>query len=285
MPVTSDTKLILLGTKGGPRVTVGRANPANVVVVNDQPYVIDCGHGVTRQLVEAGIQLQHVRKILITHHHSDHILELGPLLYNIWACGFRDPIDVWGPPPLRKIIDGFFQSMSFDIEIRIEGEKRVDLRKLVRVHEFEAPGIVCETDGVRVSAAKVRHPPMTHAYAYRFDAHDRSIVLSGDTSFCPEMIALAQGADVLLHEVMCLDGIDSLVGRVPHVASLRKHILAAHTTTKEVGKVAASAGVKTLVLNHFVPGDDPSITDEMWRADPCKDFDGRLIVGRDLQVI
>ena len=85
MPARSDTGLILLGTKGGPRVTSGRANPANVVVVDDQPYVIDCGYGVTRRLIEAGIQLEHARKILITHHHSDHILELGPLLYNIWA--------------------------------------------------------------------------------------------------------------------------------------------------------------------------------------------------------
>jgi ribonuclease BN (tRNA processing enzyme) len=285
MTAKRDTRLILLGTKGGPRVADGRANPANVVVVNDQPYVIDCGYGVTRQLIQAGIQLEQVRKILITHHHSDHILELGPLLYNIWACGFRDPIDVWGPPGLRQIIDGFFRSMTYDIDLRIENEGRIDLRRLVRVHEITAPGTVCETDGVKVSVVGVRHPPVEHAYAYRFDAHDRSIVLSGDTSFCAELIALAQGADVLLHEVMDLDRIDRLVARVPHVANLREHLLAAHTTTKEVGKVAAAAGVGTLVLNHFVPGDDPSVTDDMWRADPCRDFDGCLIVGRDLQII
>jgi ribonuclease BN (tRNA processing enzyme) len=84
---------------------------------------------------------------------------------------------------------------------------------------------------------------------------------------------------------MYLDAIDGLVARVPHAASLRQHLLAAHTTTKEVGKVAAAAGVGTLVLNHFVPGDDASVTDDMWRADPCRDFSGRLIVGRDLQVV
>jgi len=285
MPATSDTRLILLGTKGGPRVASGRANPANVVVVNDRPYVIDCGYGVTRQLIEAGIPLQQVRTILITHHHSDHILELGPLLYNIWACGLHGPIDVWGPPPLQQIIDGFFQSMMYDIDIRIEDEERADLRKLVRVHEFEAPGVMFETNGVRVSAIKVRHPPLTRAYAYRFDAHDRSIVLSGDTTFFPGMLAFAKGADVLLHEVMYLDGIDRLIARLPNVTRLREHLVAAHTTTREVGKVAAGAGVKTLVLNHFVPGDDPSITEDMWRADPCKDFAGQLIVGRDLQTI
>src|SRR5262245_49344171 len=120
----SDTRLVLLGTKGGPRVGRGRANPANVVVVKGRPFVIDCGYGVTRQLIEAGIPPQQVRTILITHHHSDHILELGPLIYNVWACGLREPIDVWGPPPLRRIIDGFLQSMAYDIDIRIEDEGR-----------------------------------------------------------------------------------------------------------------------------------------------------------------
>src|SRR6266481_933599 len=175
MPPASDTRLILLGTNGGPRVTAGRANAANVVVVNERPYLVDCGSGVTRQLIAAGVSPQEVRTILITHHHSDHILELGPLLYNIWVCGLREPVDVWGPPGLTEIIDGFFQSMRYDIDIRVENDGRVDLRGLVRVHEFEAPGIVFETDGLKVSSAKVNHPPLTHAYAYRFDAHDRSI--------------------------------------------------------------------------------------------------------------
>jgi ribonuclease BN (tRNA processing enzyme) len=283
--MTNGTKLILLGTKGGPRVTGGRANPANVVMVDGEPFVVDCGYGVTRQLITAGIQPQQVRKILITHHHSDHILELGPLIYNIWVGGVHEPIDVWGPPPLRQIIDAFLASMAYDIDIRIDDEDRVDLRTLVRVHEFEAPAVVHRTDRLRISAAKVMHPPLPHAYAYRFDAHDRSIVLSGDTCYWPDLIAFARGADVLLHEVMHLGGIDRLVARMPQIGRLREHLLAAHTTTQEVGKIAAAAGVKTLVLNHFVPGDDPTITDDMWCADPRKDFSGTVIAGRDLQVI
>jgi ribonuclease BN (tRNA processing enzyme) len=283
--MTGSTQLILLGTKGGPRVTSGRANPANVVMVAGEPFVVDCGYGVTRQLIAAGIAPQQVRKILITHHHSDHILELGPLIYNIWAAGVHEPIDVWGPPPLRQIIDGFLQSMTYDIDIRIEDEARVDLRTLVRVHEFEAPAVVLATDRVRISAIKVMHPPLPHAYAYRFDAHDRAVVLSGDTCYWPDLIAFARGADVLLHEVMHLGGIDRLVARMPQVARLREHLIAAHTTTEEVGKIAAAAGVGTLVLNHFVPGDDPAITDEMWCAGPRKNFAGAVIAGRDLQVI
>jgi ribonuclease BN (tRNA processing enzyme) len=277
--------LILLGTNGGPRVTAARANPANVVVVDDRPYLVDCGYGVTRQLISAGISPLQLRAILITHHHSDHVLELGPLLHNMWVGGLREPIDVWGPPGLKQIIDGFFASMSYDIDIRIESDGRIDLRKLVRVHEFAAPGVVFETDGIKVSAARVNHPPVMHAYAYRFDALDRSIVLSGDTARCPEIVSLAAGADVLLHEVMHLDSIDRLIARVPNAPRLRAALLGMHTLTNVVGKVAAEAGVKTLVLNHFVPGDDPSMTDEMWRADPSRDFDGSLVIGRDLQTI
>jgi ribonuclease BN (tRNA processing enzyme) len=254
-------------------------------MVAGEPYVVDCGYGVTRQLIAAGIEPARVRKIFITHHHSDHILELGPLIYNIWAAGLREPVDVWGPPPLRQIIEGFLQSMRYDIDIRIDDEGRTDLRNLVRVHEFEANGRIVESDAVRISAVKVIHPPLPHAYAYRFDPPDRSIVLSGDTAVCRELIAFAQGADVLLHEVMHLAGIDRIVARTPGAARLREHLLAAHTTTAEVGKVAAAAGVKALVLNHLVPGDDPSITDEMWRAEPAADFAGEVIVGRDLQVI
>jgi ribonuclease BN (tRNA processing enzyme) len=285
LPPTNDTRLILLGTKGGPRVGRGRANPANVVVVNDRPYVIDCGYGVTRQLVDAGIEAHEVRTILITHNHSDHVLELGPLIYSAWAGGLREPIDVWGPPPVGKIVASFLESMAYDIDIRIGDEGRPDLRKLVRVHEFEPPGPVFEADGLKVSATKVRHPPLTHAYAYRFDTPGRSIVLSGDTTYSPELIALAMGADILVHEVMHLESIDRMLSRVANAPTLRRVLMDYHTTTEQLGHVAAQAGVRTLVLTHFVPGDDPSITDAMWVEGVRKSFAGKIVVGRDLMTI
>jgi ribonuclease BN (tRNA processing enzyme) len=284
----NDTKVTLLGTKGGPRVNKGRANPSNLVTAGGRSYVVDCGYGVTRQLIEAGVEAHEVRTILVTHNHSDHVLELGPLVYNAWAGGLREPIDVWGPPPVGHIMSGFFNSLGYDIDIRMDDEGRPDLRKLVRVHEFDAvdaPSTVFERDGVRVSAVKVRHPPLTHAYAYRFDAPDRSIVLSGDTTYSPELIALASGADVLVHEVMHLVGLDRLLARNPNAPTLRKHLMASHTTTEQLGHVAAEAQVHTLVLSHFVPGDDPSITGAMWTEDVRKTFTGEIVVGRDLMAI
>ena len=131
----------------------------------------------------------------------------------------------------------------------------------------------------------MRHPPITQSYAYRFDAQDRSIVISGDTAYAPELAEFAKGADVLVHEVMYLPAIEKLIQQEGGKQRLREHLMAAHTVTEDVGKIAAQAEVKTLVLSHFVPGDDPSITDEQWSAGVRKYFKGRIIVGKDLMEI
>jgi ribonuclease BN (tRNA processing enzyme) len=96
------TKIVFLGTKGGPRVGVGPSNPANLVMVNDTPFVIDCGMGVSHQLVSAGVPLESVKYIFISHHHSDHNLEYGNLVYNAWATGLSTPIHSFGPKGIES---------------------------------------------------------------------------------------------------------------------------------------------------------------------------------------
>jgi ribonuclease BN (tRNA processing enzyme) len=283
LPGLDGTRLILLGTKGGPRPSRTRANSANLVVAGGAVILVDCGYGVTRRLLEAGFHPHEVRTILITHHHSDHTLELGPLLYNAWIGGLDEPVDVWGPPPLHGLIGGFLQSMSFDIGIRIADEGRVDPRHLVRVHEFREGGVLFEDGNLRVSAARVHHPPLADAYAFRIDASDRAIVLSGDTTPCPELISLARDADVLVHEVLHPDGIDRLASGLRQARLLREHLSASHTLTEAVGKIAASARVGKLVLTHLVPGDDAAITEDMWLDQPTRDFGKAVFVGDDLQ--
>ena len=280
------TRLILLGTKGGPRVSeAGRSNPSTLLVINEVPYVVDCGYGTSRQLLAAGIPLKTLRHVFITHHHSDHNLEHGALVYNAWASGLGSRVDLWGPPGLRNMRAAFFEAMTIDIETRIADEGRPDLARLVFANEFDGPGVILENADVRVTAARVRHPPIEHAYAFRFDAKDRSIVISGDTAYSPELVALARGADVLVHEVMYLPALDALLRRNANAKRLREHLLASHTLPEEVGRVAAEAGVGTLVLSHFVPGDDASITDQQWAEGVRKRFRGRIIVGADLMEI
>jgi ribonuclease BN (tRNA processing enzyme) len=281
-PRDSRTRLILLGTKGGPRVSPGRSNPSILILVNNTPYLIDCGYGTSRQLIAAGVPPEKLRYILITHHHSDHDLEFGPLIYNAWAAGSTARIDAYGPPGLVRMIGAFFNYLEFDIRTRIADEGRPDPRRLIVSHEISRPGVVLRNRDVTITCTRVHHPPITQSYAYRFDAPDRSIVISGDTAYSPELIKLAKGADVLVHEVMYLPGVEALLQRVGNAARLRQHLLQSHTSTEDAGKVAAQAGVKTLVLSHFVPGDDPSITDEMWAEGARKHFGGRVVVGKDL---
>src|SRR6267143_228416 len=286
VPAKPKTRLVLLGTGGGPRIVApGRSKSANLIVINGVLYVVDCGEGVAHQLVRAGVALNTLRYVFITHYHSDHNLDYGNLIYDSWAAGLRAPVDAYGPPPIKAMTEAYWQLNRFDIETRIGDEGRPDLRKLVTAHEFSESGVVMQNADVRVTAARVRHPPIVHAYAYRFDAADRSIVISGDTAYSPELIALAKGADVLVSAVMHLAGLEVLLKKVPNAATLREHLLASHIVTEDLGKLAAAAGVKTLVLSHLVPPDDNSITDDMWVEGVRMHYGGKVIVGQDLMEI
>jgi ribonuclease BN (tRNA processing enzyme) len=277
------TRLILLGTAGGPRPRAARSAPAQVVVVDDAAYVVDCGDGVARQLVLAGVPLRTLRHVFITHHHSDHNAGYGSLLLLAWAAGLRTRVDAWGPPPLARMTELFFAMNATDIEARVTDERRVPLRPLVHAHELRAGGPVTEEAGVRVTAAVVPHPPMAVALAYRFDTPDRSIVISGDTTRSDALVALARDADVLVHEALYdAAAVDRLVASVPNASDLRRSILSHHTTAEDAGRVAEAAHVKTLVLSHLVPAEDPAITEQMWSDAARRHFGGRVVVARDL---
>ena len=279
------TRLILLGTGGGPRPRTTSAGSAQVIIANGTPYVVDCGDGVARQLVFARVPLPSLRHVFITHQHSDHTADYGNLIWLAWAAGLRTRVDTWGPPPLEEMTRLFFQMNAADITTRIADEGRVPLTPLVHVHELREGGLVMEDDNVKVTAALVPHPPVTPAFAYRFDARDRSIVISGDTTKSESLIRLAKGADVLVHEAMYEPAIDRLVGKVANASTLKKHIIDSHTTPEDCGRVAAAAGVKTLVLSHLVPSDDPAVTDRMWIDAARAHFAGTIIVAKDLQEV
>jgi len=278
-------RLILLGTGGGPVPKKAVSAPAQVIVIGDKLFVVDCGDGVARQLVKAGLSLRQLRHVFITHHHSDHNADYGNLFWLAWASGLTTRVDTWGPPPLVRMTDLFFEMNEYDIRTRIADEGRPPLKPLIHPHEFAQGGKVMKDDDVTVTAALVDHPLVEPAFAYRFDGPDRSIVISGDTARSDKLIALARGADVLVHEAMWMPAVDGIVASVRNGSTLRKHLIASHTAAEDCGKVAEAAGVKTLVLSHFVPGDDPSITDQMWSDAAGKHFRGRVIVGKDLMEI
>ncbi|MGH3713614.1 MAG: MBL fold metallo-hydrolase [Micromonosporaceae bacterium] len=273
------TRLVLLGTGGGPTPKRRRAAPAQVVLVGDATYVIDCGNGVGRQLALAGIGCGGLRAVAVTHHHSDHIADLGTLLLLAWGADLARPVDVLGPPPLSAMLDAYFSFARVDIETRIADEGRPPLRPLVRAREVSGAGVVFEDDRVRITAARVDHPPML-AYGYRLDTDDRSIVISGDTVPCAAVVELAADADVLVHEAMHLPSLGVSLART-NAARLREHLLASHTPVAEAGRVAAEAGVRHLVLSHLVPG-DADIADQTWIAGAARHYRGPITVGADL---
>jgi len=252
-------RLVLLGTRGGPLITGYAPTPsANLIVFNGIPLLIDAGYGVTLKLLDAHIPLQVLRYIFITHHHSDHNLELGPLLYNAWASGLGTSVDVYG-----------------------SDEGRPDLRRLVRPHEF-TEGRVMSFDSVKVSSLRNHHPPVVESYALKFELGLKTVVFSGDTTFFPPLADFAKGADYLVHEVTYGPALDAMFARRPIAARLRASILSHHTTAEDVGRIATLANVKALVLNHFVPGDDPSLTPKVWADAVRATFKGEIIVGRDM---
>jgi len=279
------TQLILLGTKGGPTPSALRAAPANVLLVDGQPYVVDCGNGVALQLSKAGIKLPQIRDIFLTHHHSDHNADLGNLVFLSWATGLKTPVHLYGPPRIGKMMSDFFDMNAIDIDVRMREEGRPPLQPLVNVHEFDTPRLVLENDQVRVTSTLVDHYTIKPAFAYRFETRERTVVFSGDTTYDENLIKFAQGADVLVHEVMYLPALEKMMGTVDNAPTLLNHLVKSHTTTEQVGKVAAAADVKMLVLTHFVPGGDASISDEMWSADARRHFSGKIVVGQDLMVL
>ena len=276
------TRLVLLGTAGGPTPKALRAAPASAVVIDDAVYVIDCGNGVARQMALAGLSLGAIRDVFITHHHSDHNADYGNLLWLAWAADLRRPVDTWGPPPLKRMTRQFLQLNDSDIRTRIADEGRPPLAPLIRAHELRRDGVVMQDERVKVTASLVEHPPVAPAFAYRFDGPDRSIVFSGDTRPSEALVELARGADVLVHEVMYLPALERLIASEAQAARLRQHLLDSHTTTEQVGRLASEAGVKTLVLSHFVPGGDASLSDQVWRDAVSPYFKGELVIGRDL---
>jgi ribonuclease BN (tRNA processing enzyme) len=277
------TRLIMLGTAGGPRPRATRSAPAQAIVVGDTAYVVDCGDGVARQLVLAGVPLRAVRHIFITHHHSDHNADYGNLIVLAWAAGLQTRVDSWGPPPLAHMTDLVFDMNATDIEARTADEGRAPLRPLVHAHELRGAGRVMEDDNARVTATLVHHPPLAPAFAYRFDMSDRSIVFSGDTTRNDNLVTLARNADVLVHEALYdAAAVDRLVASVPNATDLKRSILSHHTTAEDAGRVAAAAGVGMLVLSHLVPAEDPTITDEMWINAARRHYDGHVVVAKDL---
>ena len=278
----TDNYVALLGTKGGPAIRPGSSMPtSSLLCLNDHKIVVDCGLGVTRGLVDQGMQLKDLSVIFITHLHSDHYLELGPLIHTAWTAGLKSKVDVWGPGGLEAYWHNFLISMQADIDLRIEDEGRPDLHKLVNIHVIDER-VVTQQKAINIEAIRTEHPPLRDCFALSFKTSETHVVFSGDTAPLPSLVEFARGADLLIHEAMLESALPALLKRVGNGSDkLMEHWLRSHTFAHDAASAATTAGVKALALNHLIPSDDPNYSDENWQQAVKPGWSGPLYIGYD----
>lgn len=289
LPVAAQaqTQLVLLGTAGGPSIKKARAQPANALLINGSVYIIDAGNGVARQMALAGIDPKKLRAVFITHNHSDHMADYGTLLLRAASSGLKTKVDTFGPPPLSMMNKAFLAFADWDVQLRVRDEAKPELSEMIRAHEILADGVIYKDENVTVTAFEVPHGAAKPSYGLRFDAKDKSVVFSGDTERSENLIKHAAGADILVHEIVSQHGAEAIGQRIdPGNKELVRHIVEAHTQPEQVGQVATAAGVKKLVLTHFVPTglgefDNPAA----WIKSVRPSYAGEIVVGEDLMVI
>ncbi len=302
-PPPPGTRLVMLGTRGGPGVSLDRSETASAVVVDGVPYLVDCGYGTMRALVASGLGFQPVSTIFLTHLHDDHTADLAALLAHQWTGSKTTPTNVYGPYATASTVQGALAFFRANVEIRTIDEGRTTQPEaLFFGHDVDIgdePTRVFADERVVVTAATNTHFPdrfvarMQHrSVGYRFETSTRSICFSGDTAYSANIVRLARGADVFVCEVLDHGSYENNMRRAKEEAdagrpeSVFRHVAETHSTPADVGRMAQEAGVKTVVLNHQVRGAAASAFTISSFIDGVRTtFDGQVIVGEDQQVI
>ena len=283
---TSVVRVRMLGT-GGPRPDPMRAGPATLIQIGNENLLFDTGRGVVTQMVRAGIALESLKDVFITHHHFDHIGDMFDVALSSWLHGRRHTMTFHGPPDTRRLLAALLtQVYDKDIEWRSEGEPAHGGWAPI-VAQDVAPGVVRATADWRVLAEPVVHGhglDVSQAflkrwicYGYRVETQSKVVAISGDTVDCAGLRRIARDADVL---VQCCYLADAEITS-EHFRRLATYTLACGDT---VGKIAAACNVKTLVLTHHRPRSDVEMIERL-RDEVSRDFSGRLIIANDLDEI
>ena len=280
-PVLADTTVIMLGT-GTPVPDFQRAGAGVAVVYNDRAYVFDVGHGVVQRAIEASQRLGiaalapvNIERLLFTHLHSDHTVDYPELVSNNWWRR-SSQIRVWGPPGLMAMTEGVYAMMAADVGIRLAGDLPIVNRDTYRVVPTEiAEGRVLEEDGLLIDAFEVSHGDGVLAFGYRVTTPDKTIVISGDTTFSAKLVEMATGADVLIHEAISEEGVAGLE------RSWQQYHAGAHTRTGDLARVARSARPKLLVISHVLSYAAPV---ETALSEVRALYDGEVVLANDLDV-
>ncbi|UUT36169.1 MBL fold metallo-hydrolase [Microbacterium elymi] len=272
--MTTTIELTLLGTAGGPGGHLHRAGIASLVTVGGRRILVDAGVAVVQQLAHAGCAVGDVDTVLLTHLHDDHTAGLPALMTFRHTMRGR-PLTVIGPPGTAALRDGILAYLRTNTAIRGREGSLPDPATLLAAREVE-PGVVMADAAVTVTAVENTHYALTsfdgahRSYALRFDSGGRSIVFTGDTGESPAVTRLAAGADILVSEMVT----EADAAAVP--APVRAHMRAEHLSPTQVGRMAAAARVRTVVLSHYTDAGPDDL------AAIAREFSGEIIAGEDL---
>ena len=269
--------LILLGT-GSPPPSPDNSGHANAIVVKEKMYLLDAGRNVVRQITSSGFNVKDVDTLFFTHFHSDHFTGFADFYITRWLFGATHPLTVYGPGPVREIVDRMQHYYEYDIEIRAnEGKPREGLG--IEVIEF-SPGDSLKNEDflLRVDKCTV-HGNVDDILSYSFESEGRKIVIASDGRPNEKLIPFAENADVLMMHPCLPKKIIEMLGQTENMANI---IAGHHASTSEIGKTAAKANVAKIVLSHVTPPMAPS---EEIKQEIAKNFDGEIIVGKDLMRI
>jgi ribonuclease BN (tRNA processing enzyme) len=276
----STTQVVLLGT-GTPNADPDRSGPSVAIVVNETPYLVDCGPGIVRRTAAAvqrnvkGLSVEKLNRLFVTHLHSDHTAGLPDLLLTPWVLGRNEPLEVFGPKGIKEMTDHISKAYRRDINIRLRGgEPSNKTGYKVSAQEIR-PGVVYKDANLTVKAFKVDHGSWEEAYGFRFETPDRTIIISGDCRPSPSIIQNCNGCDVLIHEVYSQSGFAT---RPPEWQRYHSRY---HTSSKELANLAKAARPGLLILYHqlFWGTSEEDLLKEV-RAE----YSGKVASGKDLEV-
>ena len=279
--VLAQTRVVMLGT-GNPNADPDRSGPAVAVVVNGSAYLVDAGPGVVRRAALAArgdtipaLTPPNLKRVFITHLHSDHTTGLPDLILAPWTLERTVPLEVYGPPGTKRMVDLLEQAYSADIAIRLHGgEPANETGYAANAHDVNA-GVVYKDSNVTVTAFAVSHGKWEHAYGYVFKTADKKIVISGDTHPDESIVTACDGCDLLVHEVYSAEKFKL---RTP---AWRTYHAAYHTSTYELAALATRARPKLLVMYHQLYWGD---SDAGLVAQVKSRYAGAVVSGRDLGV-
>ncbi|SEG19051.1 MBL fold metallo-hydrolase [Marinobacterium lutimaris] len=279
----AETQVVMLGT-GTPVPDADHSGPSTAVIYNGEAYVFDVGPGMVRSAITAaqkkGIDALYptkIKRLFITHLHSDHILDYPELASTYWWRRTEGNISVWGPTGLNEMTDGYYLMTKRDIELRTTGLNPVKdpTGYQYKTHEYDQGGWTVKDGDVTVEAFEVPHGDITPAFGYRITTPDKTIVISGDTSYSEKLVEMAKGADILVHEVICEEGWEKLP------ENWQKYHAAAHTKTDMLARVANEAKPGLLVLTHVLSYSAPR---ENTLTEVKALYDGEVVLAEDLDI-